>query len=65
MLWLRDTAGRVGTCPVAATGRFGPAGYPVFTGCDGLLQVEITPEGSHRVITRPAHTRVLAAAPGR
>ncbi|MFD8749701.1 DUF6296 family protein [Kitasatospora sp. NPDC059577] len=63
LLRLRGPAGTLSTSPVAATGRFGPAGHPLYTGCEGRLLVEISAEGSHRVIARPADTRILTAEP--
>ncbi|MFJ9448138.1 DUF6296 family protein [Kitasatospora sp. NPDC101235] len=63
VLWLRSPSGAFSVLPVAATGRLGPAGHPLYTGCDGQLLVEITAEGRHRALARPADARILTAAP--
>ncbi|MFJ3794429.1 DUF6296 family protein [Kitasatospora sp. NPDC090091] len=63
LLWLRDAAGSVSASSVVATGRLGPAGHVVYSDCDGHLQVEITADGRHRVLTRPARTHVVATEP--
>ncbi|MFI6115105.1 DUF6296 family protein [Kitasatospora sp. NPDC051164] len=63
LLWLRDSTGVLRSSPVAATSRLGPAGHLVYTDCDGRLQVEITAEGRHRVLTCPARIQVVETAP--
>ncbi|WP_030234913.1 DUF6296 family protein [Streptomyces sp. NRRL S-350] len=62
LLWLRGPSGALSASPVAPTGRLGPAGHPLYTGCDGRLLVEITEEGRHRALARPTHTRILTVA---
>ncbi|MGA5820947.1 DUF6296 family protein [Kitasatospora sp. NPDC094028] len=62
LLCLRDDAGRSRTVPVAATGRVGPAGHPVYADQHGTVHVEITDDGRHRVLTWGS-APIVAATP--